>query len=87
MGHGSWSNNYPQDLSGLQLVAEWVPDSVRFLIDSYLLSMILGDLKGSIWCAPIIEVINMDYRFFSPMQSGDLKLFMRIYDHDLGVLR
>ena len=68
-------------------MAEWVPNSTGFLIYSYLLSVILGDLEGSIWCGPIIEVVNMDYRFSSPMRSGDLEPFMRICDLDLGVLR
>ena len=60
MGHGSWSSNYPRDLSELQLVAEWIPDSAGFLIDLYSLSVILGNLEGLIWGAPIIEVVNMD---------------------------
>ena len=63
MGHESWGNNYPRDLSGLQLVTEWVPDFAEFLIDPYSLSVILGDLEGLTWCAPIIEVVNMDYSF------------------------
>ena len=87
MGHELWGNNYPCDLSGLQLVTEWVPDSAGFLTNPYSPSVILGDLEGLIWCAPIIEVVNMDYSFFSSTQSSDLELFMRIWDLDLGVLR
>ena len=74
MGHKSWDNNYPRDLSELQLVTEWVLDSAGFLIDLYSLSVILGNLEGLIWCAPIIEVVSMDYSFFSPTRPGDLKL-------------
>ena len=53
---------------------EWVPDSAGFSIDSYSLSVILGNLEGLIWCALIIEVVNMDYSFSSPTRSDDLEL-------------
>ena len=71
-------------------MAEWVPDSTRFLIDPYSLFMILGDLGDLTRRAPIIKVFNMDYSFFRPTRFGDLgdlELFMRIWDLDLGVLR
>ena len=87
MGHKSWDSNCPRDLSRLQLVIEWVPDSAGFLINSYSLSVILGDLGDLIRCAPIIKVVNMDYPSSCPVRSGDLELFMRIWDLDLGVLR
>ena len=74
MGHESWDNNYPRDLSGLQLVTEWVPNSAGFLIDPYSLSMILGDLESLIWRAPIIEVVNIDCSFSSLTRPGDLEL-------------
>ena len=74
MGRESWGNNYPRDLSRLQLVTKWAPNSVGFLIYPYSLSMILSDLEGLIWCAPIIEVVNMNYTFSSPTRSSDLEL-------------
>ena len=68
-------------------MTKWVLNSTGFLINPYLLSVILGDLEGLIWYAPIIEVVNVDYSSFSPTRSGNLELFMRIWDLDLGVLR
>ena len=68
-------------------MTEWVLDSARFLIDLYPLSVILCDLEGLIWCALIIEVVNMDYSFSSPARSGDLELAIKIWDLNLGVLR
>ena len=75
MGHESWDNNYPRDLSGLQLVTEWVPESAGFLTDSYSLHVILSDLEGLIWRSPIIEVVNKDCSFSSPTRFGDLELY------------
>ena len=52
--------------------------------------MILGDLGDLARCALIIKVINMDYSSFRPTQSddlGDLELFIRVWDLNLGVLR
>ena len=55
-------------------MTECVPNSAGFLIDPYSLSVILGDLEGLIWRAPIIEVVIMDCSFSSSTQSGNLEL-------------
>ena len=42
-------------------MTEWVPDFVGSFIDTYYLSVILGDLEDLIWHDLAIEVAELDH--------------------------